>query len=172
MSLERLWAGWRVSYSDDLATNRLVDRCMFCDLAAAPDDDARIIYRGDSAFVVLHAYPYTSGHLLVVPFRHEGTLAELTPEEAGELMTLTQRATSALTTGYRPDGLNVGINLGRAAGAGVPAHLHVHVLPRWVADTSFLTSTAEARLLPEPLAATLQRVRAAWLDTAPDSGSP
>ncbi len=172
MSLDRRWAGWRGSSIDDVATNQPRDRCVFCDLAAALDDDARVIYRGESAFVVLNAYPYTSGHLLVAPLRHEATLTELTSEEASELMTLTRRATSALTTGYTPDGLNVGINLGRAARAGMLGHLHVHVLPRWVGDTSFLTSVAETRLLPEPLSTTLRRVRAAWPDPAPYDGSP
>jgi ATP adenylyltransferase len=134
-----------------------------CALAAAPDDDeALVVVRGVEAFVVLNAYPYTSGHLMVVPVRHEGHLELLAPSEATELMALTQWAIAALKRGYHPDGVNVGANLGAAAGAGIPGHLHVHVVPRWNADTNFMTSVAEARVLPETLSETFERLRAAW----------
>lgn len=169
MALERLWAGWRSPYLRAVTDPSLPagagpdDECVMCRLAAAPDDDAAaVVARGQHAFVVLNAYPYTSGHLLVVPVRHEGRLEHLTPDEASEIMGLTQWATAALTRAYRPDGINVGMNLGAAAGAGIPGHLHVHVLPRWQADTNFMTAVAEARVLGESLGETLERVRAAW----------
>jgi ATP adenylyltransferase len=162
--LERLWAGWRAPSLSAATRERRGRGCVFCELAAASTKDEQIVRRVALAFVALNAYPYTSGHLMVVPLRHVETLAELTPAEANVIMELTRQATRALSSEYAPDGLNVGINLGRAAGAGVPGHLHVHVVPRWFADTSFLTSIAETRLLPEPIDATLKRVRAAWPD--------
>jgi ATP adenylyltransferase len=120
------------------------------------------VAREDRAFVVLNAYPYTSGHVMVAPLRHEGDLEALTGEEANALMHLTQHATAAVKRAYHPDGVNVGVNLGTAAGAGVPGHLHVHVVPRWNADTNFMTAIAETRVLPEPLASTLGKLREAW----------
>ena len=162
--IERLWAGWRSGYVREVtAHDRTDDGCVMCRLAAAPDDDAALVVaRGEGAYVVLNAYPYTSGHLMVVVDRHEGNLELLTPDEAAEVMGLLQWATAALKRAYRPDGVNVGINLGAAAGAGVPGHLHVHVVPRWNADTNFMTAVAEARVIPETLDETLARVRAAW----------
>lgn len=164
MAIERLWAGWRSDYVRDVAARGAGDGgCVMCRLAVAPDDDeALVVARGDRAFVVLNAFPYTSGHLLVVVDRHEAELERLSPEEAAEVMGLVQWSTAALKRAYRPDGVNVGINLGAAAGAGVPGHLHVHVLPRWHADTNFMTAVAEIRVVPESLPETLARVRATW----------
>jgi len=162
MTLERLWAGWRAGYIDTVTASPPRDECLFCGLAGAEPDDAQLLARDDLVFSVLNAYPYTSGHLMVVPVRHEGELDGLGAEEADALMVMTQRATTALRTAYRPDGINVGINLGRAAGAGVPGHVHVHVLPRWAGDTNFLTSVAEARVLPEALSRSRERLRDAW----------
>lgn len=164
MSIERMWAGWRSGYVRDVVAEGVGGAdCVMCALAAAPDDDAALVVaRGEHAFVVLNAYPYTSGHLMVVVDRHEGNLELLTPGEAAEVMGLVQWATAALKRAYRPDGVNVGINLGAAAGAGVPGHLHVHVLPRWLADTNFMTAVAEARVIPESLEETLARIRSAW----------
>lgn len=160
--MERMWAGWRSRYVQD-GPDAAPDECVMCRLAAAPDDDeALVVARGDRAFVVCNAYPYTSGHVMIVPVRHEEHLELLEPEEAREVMALTQWATAALKRAYGPDGLNVGINLGAAAGAGIPGHLHVHVLPRWHADTNFMTSVAQTRVLPETLDETLARLRAAW----------
>jgi ATP adenylyltransferase len=110
----------------------------------------------------MNAYPYTSGHLMVAPLRHESTLAGLTRDEAVAVMSLVQDANVAVTAAYRPDGLNVGANIGRAAGAGVPGHVHVHVLPRWAGDTNFMTTVAEARVLPEPLDLSYEKLRAEW----------
>lgn len=164
MSLERLWAGWRSSYIEGVAN---VDPspdagCLFCSLAAIAGDDGQVIARAPLSFAVLNRYPYTSGHLLVVPQRHVGDLEALSTDEANALMAMTRQASVAVKAAYQPDGLNVGLNLGRAAGAGVPGHLHVHVVPRWQGDTNFLTSVAEARVLPEPLSRSFERLHAAW----------
>ncbi len=118
--------------------------------------------RDEATFAVLNAYPYTSGHVMVAPVRHEAELDGLDDAEARSLMAMMQRATTAVRAAYTPEGMNVGLNIGRAGGAGVPGHLHVHVLPRWAGDTNFMTSVAETRVLPEPLAATLEKLRAAW----------
>ena len=162
MTLERLWAGWRAAYIGGGGAEFPEGDCLFCGLAAAPGDDAQVIARGERAFAVLNAYPYTSGHLMVVPLGHEANLEALDPVDAHALMAMIQDGVAALKAAYRPDGVNVGMNLGRAAGAGMPLHLHVHVVPRWVGDTNFMTSIAEARVLPESLDTTLERLRAAW----------
>jgi ATP adenylyltransferase len=163
MTLERLWAGWRAGYIDTVASSTPADECLFCMLARADaDDEAQIIERNDLVYAVLNAYPYSSGHLMVVPVRHEGRLDALTVDEAGALIAMVQQATQAVQSAYRPEGINVGMNLGRAAGAGVPGHLHAHVVPRWVGDTNFMTSIAETRVLPEPLSETCARLRSRW----------
>lgn len=163
MSLDRMWAGWRSTYIDEVANAEpSAVECVFCALAAAADDVGQVLARGVLTFAMLNLYPYTSGHLMVAPLRHVGDLEALTTDEAGELMDLTRRATVAVKAAYEPDGVNVGMNLGRAAGAGVPGHLHVHVLPRWVGDTNFMTSVAEARVLPEPLTRTFERLEGSW----------
>ena len=166
MSLERLWAGWRADYIAEVvaapADATEAPDCLFCVLGAGPPDESQIVARDATTFAVLNAYPYTSGHLMVVPLRHVADLDALDPDEANALMAMTQRATTAVRTAYGPEGINVGMNLGRAAGAGVPGHLHVHVLPRWLGDTNFMTSVAETRVMPEALTTTLERLRAAW----------
>ena len=162
MTLERLWAGWRSEYVGSVGAEDDRSECLFCALAAASDDAALVVARGPSVFAVLNLYPYTSGHLMVAPVAHEPDLEALSPSDVSSLMGMTQRAVAAIKAAYRPDGLNVGMNLGRAAGAGVPGHLHVHVIPRWVGDTNFMTTAAEVRVLPESLTATLDRLRAAW----------
>lgn len=168
--LARLWAGWRTTYiarvSDDAAEVRPDEegRSLFERILGAEgsDDELHVVRRGRLVSVVLNAYPYGSGHLLVVPNRAVAGLLELTPAEGAELWSTVTDAVAAVTAAYAPDGVNVGLNLGSAAGAGVPDHLHVHVVPRWAADANFMTSVAEARVLPEPLADTLRKVRAAW----------
>jgi ATP adenylyltransferase len=163
MPLDRLWAGWRAPYLDEVTGEAPPsDECLFCRLAAADPDEAYVVARDERAFVVLNAYPYTSGHVMVAPLRHEGDLEVLTAADATALMHLTQRAAAAVKRAYAPEGVNVGANLGAAAGAGVPGHLHFHVVPRWYADTNFMTAIAETRVLPEPLSATLVRLREAW----------
>jgi ATP adenylyltransferase len=164
MGLDRLWAGWRAGYIDQVATRRVPDdgECLFERLAAADPTEALVLARHDRAFAVMNAYPYTSGHLMVAPVRHVATLAELSREDAAAVMALTQDATAAIDAAYSPHGINVGVNIGRAAGAGIPGHVHVHVLPRWEGDTNFMTAIAEARVLPEPLTTSYDKLRAAW----------
>jgi ATP adenylyltransferase len=163
VSVERLWAGWRASYIEGVANAESPDHgCIFCALGSTTGDDGQVIARASLSFAVLNRYPYSSGHLMVAPHRHVGDLESLTIEEANALMAMTRQATVALKTAYQPDGVNVGLNLGRAAGAGVPGHLHVHVVPRWVGDTNFMTSVADTRVLPEPLSRSFERLRAAW----------
>ena len=131
--------------------------CVFCD---APQDQASlIVFRGATCYVILNLYPYNNGHLMVAPVRHVASLASTTSEEQAELMRLTRHAEIALTEAYKPQGINVGINLGRPAGAGVVDHLHVHLVPRWNGDTNFMTVVGETRVLPEDLAATAARLR-------------
>jgi ATP adenylyltransferase len=172
MTLDRLWAGWRATYIEAVAgsvperqrgsLDPSRDDCLFCTLAVADDQEGLVLARNEHAFAVMNAYPYTSGHLMVVPLRHEGALAGLTRDEANALMALTQDATTALDGAYHPQGMNVGVNIGRAAGAGIPGHVHVHALPRWNGDTNFMTSVAEARVLPESLRTSYDKLRAAW----------
>ena len=163
MTLDRLWAGWRAEYIETVAgVDVRPGECLFCSLASADPVTALVLARNEHAFAVMNAYPYTSGHVMVAPLRHVATLAELTRDEAHAVMTLTQDATRALDGAFRPEGMNVGINIGRAAGAGIPGHVHVHALPRWNGDTNFMTSVAEARVLPESLPASYERLVAAW----------
>jgi ATP adenylyltransferase len=164
VGLDRLWAGWRATYINEVATQPVPenDDCLFERLAAADPAEALVLARDDRAFAVMNAYPYTSGHLMVVPVRHVATLVELSRDEAAAVMALTQDATAAVGTAYSPHGINVGVNIGRAAGAGIPGHVHVHVVPRWNGDTNFMTAVAEARVLPEPLTTSYDKLRAAW----------
>lgn len=169
MSLDRLWAGWRAAYVADHAAGvadaaRTDGGSVFTRILASdlPDDATHIVHRGQLVFTILNRYPYSSGHLLVMPYREVAGLADLLPDESGELWAEINAAVAAVTDAYRPDGVNVGLNLGEAAGAGVPGHLHAHVLPRWHADSNFMTATAETRVLPEALPDTWRKVVAAW----------
>jgi ATP adenylyltransferase len=130
--------------------------------AGVPDDETHVVWRGELVFAILNAYPYTSGHVLVMPYREVGELEDMTADEAAELWSAVRDAVVAVKAAYSPQGINVGLNLGEAAGAGIPCHLHVHVLPRWNADSNFMTSVAEARVLPESLGDSWARLRAAW----------
>lgn len=136
--------------------------CVFCE-AAQPAADGRqaslVVGRGTRAFVILNLFPYNNGHLMIVPNRHVGTLAALSAEELTEMMVLTRDAEIALTEAYQPQGINVGINLGRPAGAGIVDHVHIHLVPRWTGDTNFMSVVGETRVLPEEMAATAQRLR-------------
>ncbi|HEY6473254.1 MAG TPA: HIT domain-containing protein [Acidimicrobiales bacterium] len=172
MSLQHLWAGWRREYIVEATERERVAGgvshdaadCVFCRLAESgpPSEDNLVVWRGPLTFVVLNAYPYASGHVLVLPLRHVGPLAELTEAESAELWSATQKAVAAIEGAYEPDGLNMGANLGRAAGAGLPGHLHLHVLPRWSGDTNFMTSVAETRVMPETLQLSWKRLTDAW----------
>lgn len=165
MSLDHLWAGWRTQYIDTIANqppSATPAGCVLCRLADADDSEGLILERDDLVFAVMNAYPYTSGHLMVSPVRHVGELDELTDDEASALMAMLRRATVAVKLAFTPDGMNVGINIGRGGGAGVPGHIHVHVLPRWAGDTNFMSAVAEVRVLPEALSSSWEKLKAAW----------
>jgi ATP adenylyltransferase len=173
-SLDRLWAGWRSEYIEGVTGSSPDEaECVFCAILASgrPDEDTHILWRhpGGRAFAILNAYPYGSGHLMVMPTRHTASPEDLSAEESVAVWEGVTAAVQALRTAYRPDGLNLGANLGRAAGAGIPDHFHMHVLPRWAGDTNFMTSVAEARVLPEPLDRSAGKLRAAWPDPGPAS---
>jgi ATP adenylyltransferase len=165
--LEQLWAGWRHDYvtsATEAERSGTDDGCVFCRIAASgpPSVENGVVWRGEQSFAVLNAYPYVSGHLLVLPVRHLADLSELTAEESSALWSTARTAVAALTAAYAPDGINLGANLGRAAGAGIPRHLHLHVLPRWSGDTNFMTSVAGVRVMPESLAQAWEKLHAAW----------
>lgn len=136
--------------------------CVFCEAQSPAAAASLVLFRGRDCFVILNLYPYNSGHLMVVPNRHIATLSAASHDERCELMDLTRVAEQALTEAYRPQGLNVGMNLGRSAGAGIVDHLHVHVVPRWQGDTNFMTVVGEVRVLPEDIAQSAQRLREAF----------
>lgn len=163
-ALEHLWAGWRMAYIAGAAEERHADGCVFCRILASSEGDeaAGVVWRGPLASVLLNAFPYASGHVIVVPNRHAGNLEDLGAEESAALWGAVTDAVVALKAAYSPEGLNVGANLGRAAGAGLPEHLHAHVVPRWNGDTNFMTTLAAARVLPEDLPTTWRRLREAW----------
>jgi len=192
--MDQLWTPWRYRYVTNAETaNRpgvppsLGDwpgdlGCVFCNLLGsvehaiaggmAPDvaeSAAGLVLRGTNCFICLNAYPYTSGHVMVIPHVHEASLAALQTETAHELMDLAQKTERVLRRLYKPHGLNFGMNLGEAAGAGVAGHLHLHALPRWVGDTNFMTTVAETRVLPEGLDITWQRMRIAFSELAADA---
>jgi ATP adenylyltransferase len=164
--MERLWTPWRLAY----VTGASVDSpgCIFCDAIARPGGDPLILHEGVRAFVILNKYPYNNGHLMVVPRRHVGRLAGLEADELGELATLGQRAERVLADAYAPHGFNMGLNLGKPAGAGVLDHLHLHVVPRWNGDTNFMSVVGETRVLPETLDDTAARLRAMFARHAAD----
>lgn len=154
--MQRLWSPWRNSY----VTRATGDEgCVFCEALERDSGRALIVGEGTACFVILNLYPYNSGHLMVVPRRHVGTLAALQAAELTELAELTRRAEIALTEAYQPQGLNIGMNLGQPAGAGVLDHLHVHLVPRWTGDTNFMSVVGNVRVLPEELSQTADRLR-------------
>jgi ATP adenylyltransferase len=157
--MDVLWAGWRSEYMSEVQDGVEAEACLFCELPANRDDEAYIVARGEKAYAVLNLYPYTSGHLLITPFRHVGSPGELDADEQLEMWSLLARMQSAIETVLDPHGYNLGVNQGRAGGAGVPGHLHLHVVPRWSGDANFMTATANARILPEPLEDTWARLR-------------
>jgi diadenosine tetraphosphate (Ap4A) HIT family hydrolase len=168
VTLERFFSAWREEYVT--AATAAGDGCVFCALADAPvDDSTGVLWRSDLSYVALNAFPYGSGHLLVLPRRHVAGLAELTDAEWADFAAATRMAAAALERAYSPDGMNIGLNLGVAAGAGIPRHLHGHVLPRWAGDTNFMTSIGETRVLPESLASTWAKVHGAL---GPGGGPP
>jgi ATP adenylyltransferase len=158
--MDRLWSPWRMEYIEAHAQGGEPVACVFCSLLEHGDPDGeRILHRGPAAFVTLAKYPYNPGHLLVLPVRHTGELEDLTADEGAEIHALLQRSVRALHDASAPDGFNVGLNLGRVAGAGIPGHLHWHVVPRWGGDTNFMPVVGETRVLPQLLSETYERLR-------------
>jgi ATP adenylyltransferase len=158
LSAERLWAPWRLQY----IRGEKSDECIFCTKPARDDESALIVRRGDRCFVMLNAYPYTSGHVMVAPYEHTADLAAIDEATALELMTLMQESIRAIRAAYVPEGFNIGANLGTAAGAGVADHLHFHVVPRWEGDTNFMSVIGEVRVLPESLEDTQRTLKEAF----------
>jgi ATP adenylyltransferase len=157
--MERLWSPWRMTYVAS-ADKTNAGGCIFCEhLEAVDDTEAHVLYRARSMFVLLNAFPYNTGHLMVAPTRHVADIGDLDVEERVELMEVTHIATAALRKAMAPDGFNIGMNLGSAGGAGIPGHLHMHVVPRWTGDTNFMTTIGASKVLPEMLADTDAKLR-------------
>ena len=158
--MDYLWTPWRYNY---VTHADKAPGCVFCEVLQAGDDEkVHIVYRGRDCFIILNTFPYTSGHVMVVPYTHLDELQKLPAEVAQEMMALSQRMEGVLRELYRPDGVNLGMNIGKAAGAGVAGHIHMHVLPRWVADANFISVGGETRILPETLDVTWKRMREAF----------
>ena len=162
--MERLWSPWRLAYVT--STSKPPDGCIFCAVSAPwagnqgdPQRDSLVLAHGRDCYVILNLYPYNNGHLMVVPRRHMASLTLATAEELTEMMQFTRDAEAALTEAYRPQGINIGINLGQSAGAGIVDHMHIHLVPRWTGDTNFMSVVGNTRVLPEDLGATAARLR-------------
>lgn len=160
--MDRLWSPWRYQY---ISKETSSSRCIFCDKAAASDDAGNlIVHRSKHAFVLLNLYPYTSGHLMVAPYAHIDTLEQANSSTLTDLIELTRLAEANIRSIYKPDGLNIGMNIGTSAGAGIAGHIHMHVLPRWAGDANFMTTVGETRVLPEALETTYARLtQCDWL---------
>lgn len=158
--MKHLWSPWRMEYIEN---HQKEDDCVFCGAQARADGAENLIaFRGGNSYVILNRYPYTSGHLMVIPFEHKSTLEELDSKTRAEMMELTSRCTTILREVYRAQSFNVGINMGAAAGAGVLGHVHIHIVPRWMGDTNFMSAIGQTRVLPEALEETYRRVRDAF----------
>ncbi len=167
--MDRLWSPWRYDYIKSGSSGEKTGppACVFCSMLESDADDESkfIVHRATHNFIVLNIYPYISGHTMIVPYAHLGELAAAPEETTNEMMDLTKRCQAAMRQIYRPDGFNIGMNLGRAAGAGVADHFHMHILPRWVGDTNFMTTVGETRVHPEDLTTTYQKLRARILSS-------
>ncbi len=154
--MDRLWSPWRYSYISNAGPHQ---DCIFCAKPAENRDaENLIVYRGERNFVILNAFPYTNGHLMVAPYAHVASLVEAEPETLAEMMALTREAEQHIRAAYKPGGLNIGMNIGECAGAGIAGHIHMHVLPRWTGDANFMTTVGETRVLPEDLATTYAKL--------------
>jgi len=153
-----LWSPWRLDYVTNV-DRKQADKCVFCDAVAPSSLSPLLIFRAEAVYVILNKFPYNNGHLMIVPKRHIGTVTQATRHEQHELIELVSMAEVALTEAYRPHGINVGINMGRSAGAGVPGHLHVHLVPRWDGDTNFMSVVGSTRVVPEEPAKSVERLR-------------
>ncbi len=168
--LERLWTPWRLVFIEQASAPAAEPACFLCAKPAEPPERDRanlVLYRGERAYVLLNLYPYNAGHLMVAPYCHVGDLPTLPAPEAADVWALTRQAVAVLTAAYRPQGFNVGLNLGTAAGAGVPGHLHVHVVPRWHGDTNFMPVVGHTKVLPETLEQTYDRLRPLFAPATP-----
>jgi ATP adenylyltransferase len=154
--MEHIWSPWRYRY---IASAGKGEGCVFCRAQETDDRESLIVFRGRLNFIILNLFPYTSGHLMVVPYEHRADLAETAEATTTEMVELAKRAETALEAEYHPDGFNIGMNLGSAAGAGVAGHLHLHVVPRWSGDANFVSIVGETRVLPEDLQTTYDRLR-------------
>ncbi len=162
---DRLWAPWRLEYIE--SAMRGPGGCFLCEAAGSSDDRKKlIIYRGELAFAVMNLYPYNNGHLLVAPYRHVGGLDKLTPEELSALGELTRTAVRWIDSSLEPDGYNIGLNLGRVAGAGLPEHIHIHIVPRWSGDANFMPVLCGTKVISEALASTYDKLKRAIDDKA------
>ncbi|MFT6291943.1 MAG: ATP adenylyltransferase [Ilumatobacter sp.] len=159
--LERIWSGWRSNYVGGAASSQGSPFVQILE-SGESDEATHIVHRGTTVFAVMNIHPYTTGHVLVLPYREVADLLDLTPEEIAELWGTVTNAVTAVRLAYSPHGLNVGLNLGRPAGGSVPSHLHVHVVPRWTGDSNFMSVIANTQTLPESLDASASRLRAAW----------
>jgi ATP adenylyltransferase len=158
--MEHIWSPWRYRYVSTAAAG---DACIFCSKPAADQDEANhIVYRGERNFVILNLYPYTNGHLMVAPYEHVASIEEVAEETAVEMMLLVRRAARHLRAIYQPRGLNLGMNIGECAGAGIAGHIHMHVLPRWPGDANFMSVVGETRVMPEDLSETYHKLKAAF----------
>lgn len=154
--LRILWAPWRLAYIKN-ASKR--STCIFCEAPRMSDEEALIVHRGKRLYVILNRFPYNSGHLMIAPYRHVPSLEDLDEEESRELMILVKASLKALREAYSPHGFNIGVNIGEAAGAGVAGHVHVHVVPRWVGDTNYMTVTSGVKVIPQLLEDTLKTLK-------------
>jgi ATP adenylyltransferase len=157
--MDRLWSPWRLPY---VTRTKPEDGCVFCDAQRMPDSDSLIVHRGEHCFVILNLYPYNNGHIMVAPRKHVSTLGSLAPPELQEVALFMQQSEAALMRAYEPHGINIGVNIGKPAGAGILDHIHVHLVPRWNGDTNFMTVVSDARVLPESLADSAKRLRATF----------
>ena len=158
--MKRIWSPWRMKYIQKQSND---NQCPFCLAIEGADlSKAQLIHRGNKAFVILNRYPYNTGHLLVLPLDHRKGMENLDTDTRSEMMELINHAITVLEKVYRPEGFNVGLNMGEAAGAGIPKHLHWHIVPRWAGDTNYMTAIGNVRVLPETLGDTLRKVIAAW----------
>ncbi|MCS6776409.1 MAG: HIT domain-containing protein [Chloroherpetonaceae bacterium] len=168
---KQIWAPWRLQYIESADK---IEGCIFCDFPArgeTADPDHLILHRGPHAFIILNAFPYSNGHLMVVPYRHTCRFDDFTDAEMLDVMRLTRIALRVLQTAFKPDGFNLGVNMGRVAGAGIADHLHWHIVPRWNGDTNFMPVLADVRVIPESLSVVYERLKAA-LPTALQADIP
>ena len=158
--MDYLWSPWRYQY---VTAARPRSACIFCEYASSSSDQENlVVYRGRRNFILLNRFPYTSGHVMIAPYEHVDTLQAAAEETLQEMILLTRDAERHLRSIYRPSGLNLGMNLGESAGAGIAGHIHMHVMPRWAGDTSFITTIGETRVLPEDLGETWRKLHAAF----------